>query len=165
MPGRLKPVVIPPPSSGCRDNPLKGDKKMIFRARSLVMIGLLAASICMAKTAVAAPRRIFILHSYEAGHGGGQTQQDGILEALDDAGYEQGRDFEIRAYFMDTKRNNNTPELIDAQARIALAQIDGYRPHVVVPLDDNAFRTVGLELAGAPAAVVFLRSQRTTRRL
>ena len=134
---------------------LKGDKKMRFRSNPFVLIGLLLVSICLAKTAAAAPRRIFILHSYEAGHACGQPQHDGLIEALEKAGYTEGRDFEIRAYFMDTKRHNNTPELIEAEARIARTQIDDYRPHVVVPLDDNAFRTVGLKLAGASVAVVF----------
>ncbi|WP_319521287.1 ABC transporter substrate binding protein [uncultured Desulfosarcina sp.] len=56
---------------------------------------------------------------------------------------------------MATKKINNTPELIAEQARIALEKIAQFQPDVVLILDDNAFRTVGLPLSGKPVAIVF----------
>jgi len=101
------------------------------------------------------PRRIFILHSYESGHVCGQPQHDGVIGALGDAGFKDRENLEIRSYFMDTKRKNNTPELIDEQARIALKAIRSFRPDVLVTLDDNAFRTVALDLVDEPVSIVF----------
>ena len=56
---------------------------------------------------------------------------------------------------MDTKRKNNTPELIEEQARLALEKIHSFRPHVLVTLDDNAFRTVALKLVDSSTPIIF----------
>lgn len=101
------------------------------------------------------PRRVFILHSYEAGNVCGQPQHDGIIMALREAGFRDGENLEIRTYHMDTKRKNNTPELIREQGRLAMKEVLAFRPHILVTLDDNAFRTVGLDMADSPTAVVF----------
>ncbi|MDM8548822.1 ABC transporter substrate binding protein [Desulfobacterales bacterium HSG2] len=103
--------------------------------------------------------RIFILHSYEANHVCGQPQHDGIIAALKKAGFVTdfgtGKRFELQVYHMDTKRKNNTPALIDEQAHIALGKIETFKPDILVTLDDNAFRTVGLKLADSRLSVVF----------
>ncbi len=101
------------------------------------------------------PYRIFILHSYEHNHVCGQPQHDGVISALKSAGFKEGTDFEIRAYYMDTKRKNNTPDLIHAQAGKALEEISLFRPQVLVTLDDNAFREVALKLVDTPVFIVF----------
>ncbi len=64
-------------------------------------------------------------------------------------------DFEIRAYYMDTKRKSNTPDLIHAQAVKALEEIRLSRPKVLVNLDDNAFREVALKPVDSPVSIVF----------
>lgn len=56
---------------------------------------------------------------------------------------------------MDTKRKNNTEALIRAQAESAKRAIDRFGPDLLVTLDDNAFRTVALPLAGTRLPVVF----------
>jgi hypothetical protein len=56
---------------------------------------------------------------------------------------------------MDTKRRNNTAELIREQGDRALEIIRRSPPDVLVVLDDNAFATVGLEMAGTDIPVVF----------
>jgi len=60
------------------------------------------------------PKRLFILHSYEAGHICGQPQQDGVLKALAEAGWGADGNLTVQTFFMDTYRTNNTPELIKA---------------------------------------------------
>jgi len=102
-----------------------------------------------------AKKRVFIVHSYGKGHICGQPQHDGILKAFEDNGWVAGRDFELGVYYMATKKINNTPELIAEQAQIALGKIAEFQPDVVLILDDNAFRTVGLPLSGKQVAVVF----------
>ncbi|MDY6950838.1 MAG: ABC transporter substrate binding protein [Thermodesulfobacteriota bacterium] len=101
------------------------------------------------------PYRVFILHSYEAGHVCGQPQHDGVVATLRKAGFKEEEGLEIDAYFMDTKRKNNTPELMDVQARLALERIRAFRPSVLVTLDDNAFRTVALKLVDSDIPIVF----------
>ena len=101
------------------------------------------------------PRKIFILHSYEAGHVCGQPQHDGVIAALEKAGFNKKEGLEIETYYMDTKRKNNTPKLMMVQARKALKKIRSFSPQVLVTLDDNAFRTVALDLVDSPVSIVF----------
>jgi hypothetical protein len=101
------------------------------------------------------PYRVFILHSYESDNVCGQPQQDGVVSALGKAGLKDQQDLMIETYFMDTKRRNNTEELIHEQAQIAIERIRSFRPDILVVLDDNAFRTVALCLADTSIPIVF----------
>jgi hypothetical protein len=57
---------------------------------------------------------------------------------------------------MDSKRVHTTGEAMRRQARLALRQIEEFKPNVVVVLDDNAIREVMLPLVGRDdIAVVF----------
>lgn len=101
-----------------------------------------------------ARHKIFILHSYEKSHVCGRPQSLGVQRTLLQAGF--GVDeIAIQSYAMDSKRSNNTPELIAKQAEIALQKIRTFKPDILVTLDDNAFRTVALELVDEPLQVVF----------
>ncbi|MDY6986804.1 MAG: ABC transporter substrate binding protein [Thermodesulfobacteriota bacterium] len=126
----------------------------VLTACSVVMVLLVSWNMGSVR-ASSLPHRVFILHSYEAGHVCGQPQHDGVVAALRKAGFKEEENLEIEAYFMDTKRKNNTPELIDEQARLALGKIRDFRPSVLVTLDDNAFRTVALQLVDSDIPVVF----------
>ena len=99
--------------------------------------------------------RIFILHSYEKGNVCGQPQHDGILAALQSAGFREELNLEVGTYYMDSKRRNNTPKLLSEQARLAMEKIQSFKPHVLVTLDDNAFRTVALNLVDSSIGIVF----------
>lgn len=101
------------------------------------------------------PKKIIIVHSYEENHICGQPQHDGVIQALADAGWIVGKNVELSAYYMDTKRKNNTEALIARQASVALQEIERFDPDVVVTLDDNAFKTVALPLSGKPVNIVF----------
>jgi len=100
------------------------------------------------------PHRIFILHSYEKDHVCGKPQSLGVQRALLKAGF-GADDIEIKSYAMDSKRTNNTPELLAQQADIALGMIREFKPHILVTLDDNAFRTVALPLVDSDIQIVF----------
>ena len=100
------------------------------------------------------PKRVFILHSYEIDHVCGKPQSLGVQSALIKAGFGMD-DLEFQSYAMDTKKVNNTPQLIAEQAVIALDKIQQFKPDVLVTLDDNAFRTVALELVDTDIQIVF----------
>lgn len=101
-----------------------------------------------------APHKVFIVHSYEIDHVCGRPQHEGVVQALEEAGFDESR-VQYGVYAMDTKRRYNTPEQIEAQAVIALERIEEFGPDVVVTLDDNAFRTVALAVARKDIPVVF----------
>jgi ABC-type uncharacterized transport system substrate-binding protein len=99
--------------------------------------------------------RVFILHSYECNHVCGQPQHDGVVAMLKKAGFIENKNLEIQLYYMDTKRKNNTPELIIKQADIVLNKIKRFKPDVLVTLDDNAFKWVALKLVDSDISIVF----------
>jgi putative tryptophan/tyrosine transport system substrate-binding protein len=101
------------------------------------------------------PKRLFILHSYESDHICGQPQQEGVVKALAEAGWQADANLTVQTYFMDTYRTNNTPELIKAQGDRALQAIRQFQPDLLVVIDDNAFRTVVPSLVDQPMAIVF----------
>ena len=121
----------------------------------LVLLFLLSLHVNVLDALSESPPRIFILHSYESGHVCGHPQHDGVVAALRKAGFKDKENPVIQTYYMDTKRKNNTPALIREQARIALKRIASFRPDVLVSLDDNAFRTVALDLVDGPVPIVF----------
>lgn len=100
-------------------------------------------------------KRVFIIHSYENGHICGKPQHDGAIKALREAGWFMGKNLEVGVYYMDTKRKNNTPDLIMEQAKLAREAMDRFHPDVVLTLDDNAFRTISLPSAGKSGNFVF----------
>ncbi|MDX2507608.1 MAG: ABC transporter substrate binding protein [Gammaproteobacteria bacterium] len=99
-------------------------------------------------------KRIFILHSYEIDHVCGRPQSMGVQRALLKSGF-GADDLLLKSYAMDTKKTNNTPDLIARQAEIALQKIQEFNPHVLITLDDNAFRAVALELVDSDIQIVF----------
>jgi putative tryptophan/tyrosine transport system substrate-binding protein len=99
--------------------------------------------------------RVFILHSYEQNHVCGQPQHDGMVAMLKRAGFIENQNLDLQLYYMDTKRKNNTPELINKQADMALEKIKRFKPDILVTLDDNAFRWVALQLVDSDISIVF----------
>lgn len=100
--------------------------------------------------------RVFIVASYEQNHICGGPQEKGIIKGFNKEGWFEDFNLVVNRYYMDTKRKNTTPEKMKQQAAIVLKQIEEFKPQVVVAIDDNAFREVGLPLAGrSDLAVVF----------
>lgn len=100
-------------------------------------------------------KKVLIVHSYEKAHICGQPQHDGAIKALNEAKWIVGKNLNLSVYHMDTKRKNNTPDLIKAQAKKVLSLVNKLKPDVILTLDDNAFRTVALPLAGSNIKIVF----------
>ncbi|UZP66534.1 hypothetical protein N1030_13070 [Desulfovibrio mangrovi] len=130
---------------------------MIAHLRTMlgvVLCGVLCLGFASAGHAQNA-KRVFILHSYELEHVCGGPQHVGVLRGLAEGGFTEGVNLVAMAFAMDTKRVNNTPELMRRQAEAAQEAIAAYKPDVLVTLDDNAFRMVGLAYANTDLPVVF----------
>ena len=115
----------------------------------------LMATQCLAGFPADIPKKVFVVHSYEKNHVCGQPQHDGVVKALNDMGWNTGDNMELAVHYMETKRKNNTPELIERQAQIVQKKIKEFDPDLVVTLDDNAFRTVALPMAEGRMDIVF----------
>lgn len=126
-------------------------KPMVFIGKFVFgMILVLAFSITAASGVVS--KRAFIVHSYENNHVCGIPQSNGIESVLR---AHFGTSLTIKSHFMDTKTTNSTPVKMQAEARKVLQAIETFKPDIVFTIDDNAFREVGLHLAGKPFPVVF----------
>ena len=95
---------------------------------------------------------IYIVHSYEQDHVCGKPQADGVKETVQ----KMNTDVRIMEFFMDTKKTYTSARAIKKRGQLALDEIQQHQPQIVVTLDDNAFRTVGLTLVDHPKiSVVF----------
>ena len=117
-------------------------KSVIFQ-----MIGLIVM-LSLTSAASAEEKRVFIVASYEKNHVCGWPQEQGVLKGLSREGWFEGINLKVERYYMDTKRKNTSPEAMKKAAAEALAEIDAFKPDILVTLDDNAFREVGLQMAG-----------------
>jgi len=130
----------------------------IKKILSLPFIGLfflLISGVSFPASPAHCGQRVFILHSYERGHVCGQPQHDGAVASLEENGFAAGKNMTLSTYYMDTKRKNNTPQLIKEQARLAREKIREFDPDVLITLDDNAFAHVGLEFVDSGMPVIF----------
>jgi ABC-type uncharacterized transport system substrate-binding protein len=101
-------------------------------------------------------KRVYIVASYEQHHVCGWPQEQGVIKGLVQEGWIDGINLAVKSYHMDTKRTNTTAEAMQRVAAEVLREIDSFKPDVIVTLDDNAFREVGLPMAGRPdIAAVF----------
>ena len=107
----------------------------------------LMATQCLAGFPADIPKKVFVVHSYEKNHVCGQPQHDGVVKALNDMGWNTGDNMELAVHYMETKRKNNTPELIERQAQIVQKKIKEFDPDLVVPVGDDALRTGALREA------------------
>lgn len=93
-------------------------------------------------------KRVYIVASYEQHHVCGWPQEQGIIKGLVQEGWIDGINLSVKSYHMDTKRTNTTAEAMKSVATEVLREIDLFKPDVIVTLDDNAFREIGLPMAG-----------------
>lgn len=100
-------------------------------------------------------KKVLIVHSYCLDNVCGAPQHQGVVESLAAKGFKVGENLSVHDYAMDTKKVNNTPELIRKEADIVLGKIGELKPDAVVLLDDNAFRTVGIDLVDTDVNIVF----------
>ncbi len=100
-------------------------------------------------------QRVLLLHSYHEEYAWLQNVNRGILQALNEERYLPGKNINVEAFYMDTKRRTTA----DWKASIAAQAIDriaAWKPHVVIASDDNAQAHVVRKLAGSSTPFVFL---------
>jgi len=93
-------------------------------------------------------KKVYIVASYEDTHFCGEPQETGTIKGLVKSGFYEGMNLSVKRFYMDSKRTNTTKELMAKVAKQALEEIEIFQPDVVVTLDDNAFREVGMKLCG-----------------
>lgn len=129
---------------------------MIFRhliALPVVLLLIAATSLaCSSSPAPARPQvdadfRVLIIHSYDDDFRWTHELGRGIVEGLGRGGYSEGRDYELRVFFMDTRVNYTRPEQIEERVSAAMRVIDEFRPDIVFVTDDLALERVAVPYA------------------
>lgn len=92
-------------------------------------------------------RRVLIIHSYDDDFRWTHELNRGIIEGLERGGYREGRDYELRVFFMDTRVRYARVEQIEERVSAAFAEIDGFRPDIVFVTDDLALERVAATYA------------------
>ncbi len=95
-------------------------------------------------SSVVPPQRVLVVNSYHEGMKLEQDLQEGIGEGLSRAGYIEGRDYELRVFYMDTKVTHTTLEQIEQRAAIAIDLIEEFKPDIVFVNNDNALKYVAV---------------------
>ena len=121
---------------------------MKTKSLNLLTIILIVSSICFSACAgtVEAPAatKVLIIHSYHEGWNWNSDIEDGIMEGLYRQGYQEGTDYELQSFYMDTKVSYTTTEQIQERAALALDLIDEFDPDIVFINDDNALKYVAV---------------------
>jgi ABC-type uncharacterized transport system substrate-binding protein len=114
-------------------------------------------------------RRILVVSSYHPEYLWSQSTQRGLVQAMLDYGYldnpNQGVAFTrddaiestkavVRKVWMNTKRRHSSKDLAEATRRIT-AEIDEFKPDLVLLGDDNATNYIGNQLFNSDIPVVF----------
>jgi ABC-type uncharacterized transport system substrate-binding protein len=112
---------------------------------------LIASSICIsacAGTAEApAATNVLVIHSYHEGWNWNSDIEAGIIEGLNQQGYQQDTDYDMETFYMDTKVTYITTEQIEERAALAIDLIGEFDPDIVFVNDDNALKYVAVEYA------------------
>lgn len=87
------------------------------------------------------PAKILLLHSYHADYPWVAAITDGVREVL------TGDEFDLRIFYMDTKRNTS-PRWFEEAGAAARKLIDEWQPEIVIAADDNAQKFVTRRYAG-----------------
>ncbi len=121
----------------------------------VVLLSVMPGKLVFADVQGSDVKKVFIVHSYSRDNICGYPQHQGVEEVLAENGFKVGENLVLSVYAMETKKKNNTPELVKNEGERALLEINKVKPDVVVVLDDNAFRTVGLALVDKDTSVVY----------
>src|SRR5262245_20069097 len=92
-------------------------REVVGASAGLPLIGILT------RAQAQQSKRIYIVQSYEQGHVCGEPQAEGILQALAENGWANGKNLTVRSYYMDTYRKNAAPEAMQGEGQKALAEI------------------------------------------
>ena len=98
---------------------------------------------------------ILIVQSYAKGQGCGSRLEVGLMQELKALGYEEGKNINIRHFYMDTQTKYMIPEQQKMRGALAIKKARELKPTVLVVFDDTAFRFVALPLAKTSQQIVY----------
>lgn len=114
---------------------------MSNRLMSLIVVALLLCG--LAQSAFAA--KILVVQSYHTGYAWVDDIDAGIAKALEGAGYE------VKYFYMDTKRKTSEEWKVES-GKLAMKEVETFKPDVVITADDNAQKYFAQALAGKAGA-------------
>lgn len=123
--------------------------RLLVLGALLGLVGLVSAACAEEDTPSTAnpfPERehILVIHSYDDGFRWTAELGDGFVDGLADAGMNEGSDYDLEVFFMDTRVRYTAPEQIAERAEEALALIEESDPALVFVTDDVALREVAV---------------------
>lgn len=98
---------------------------------------------------------ILIVQSYAKGQGCGARLEVGLMQEFKRLGYEEGKNINIRHFYMDTQTKYMSPEQRKLRGALAIRKAQKLKPTVLVVFDDTAFRFVALPLVKTSHQIVF----------
>jgi len=98
---------------------------------------------------------ILIVQSYAKGQGCGGRLEVGLMQELKAIGYEEGKNIDIRHFYMDTQTKYMSPEEQKMRGALAIKKARELKPTVLVVFDDAAFSFVALPLAKTSQQIVY----------
>jgi ABC-type uncharacterized transport system substrate-binding protein len=113
----------------------------------LLTVFSLSFSACAGTVEAPTATKVLVIHSYHEGWTWNNDIEAGIIEGLNQQGYQQDTDYEIETFYMDTKVTYTTVAQIEERAELALDLIDEFDPDIVFVNDDNALKYVAVEYA------------------
>lgn len=114
---------------------------MFKRLMSVMVIALLLGSV----QSVFAAGKVLVVQSYHAGYSWVDDIDKGVAKALDGSG------IEVKTFYMDTKRKTSEDWKVES-GKLAMKEIETFKPDVVITADDNAQKYFAAALAGKEGA-------------
>jgi len=93
-------------------------------------------------------RRVLLVHSYHPDYPWVDTITQGVQAVI------QGRNIDLRIFYMDTKRHTDEPWKVRAGEQ-AQAEVESFRPDVVLASDDDAQEYFAKAYVGSSLPIVF----------
>lgn len=125
----------------------------------IVVASLLSISLCLfflrGEPRCEENPTILIVQSYAKGQGCGGRLEVGLMQELKRLGYEDGKNINIRHFYMDTQTKYMSPKQRKMRGALAIKKAQELKPTVLVLFDDTAFRFVALPLAKTSQQIVF----------
>jgi ABC-type uncharacterized transport system substrate-binding protein len=122
---------------------------MKTKGLNLLTIILIVSSICFSACAGTAEAptatNVLVIHSYHEGWDWNSDIEAGIMEGLYRQGYQEGTDYEMETFYMNTKITYTSEAQIKERAALAIDLIYEFDPDIVFVNDDNALKYVAVE--------------------
>ena len=121
-------------------------KTMILNLFTIILIvSSICFSACAGTVEAPAATNVLVIHSYHEGWNWNSDIEAGIMEGLYRQGYQEGTDYEMETFYMNTKITYTSEAQIKERAALALDLIDEFDPDIVFVNDDNALKYVAVE--------------------